>query len=106
VAKWKQEFEKMLDFMYQQLELLEVLNILPDDLEQSHILVNRALDVRSACMMYLAVGIRHNGAPLGNLGTIFWNISVHYDRESIQNTLSRRPDNRLDDLFENACGLL
>lgn len=80
----------MLDFMSQQLELLEILNILPDDLEQPHIVVNRALDVRSACMVYLAVGIRYDETPFGSLGTIFWNISVHCVRKPVQNIFHRR----------------
>jgi hypothetical protein len=45
-----------LDFMSQQ---LEILSVLPDDLEQRQSVINRALDVRSASMVYLAVSIRH-----------------------------------------------
>ena len=44
------------------------MNVLPDDLEQRDFVINRALDVRSASMMYLAVSIRHNETPLGTPG--------------------------------------
>jgi len=43
--------------------------VLPDELDQREFVVNRALDVRSASMMYLAVSIRHNATPLGTPGT-------------------------------------
>ena len=60
----KKKLNKMLDFMCQQLEQLEVIESVPKDLEQRDILINRALDVRSACMQYLAVNIRHDAASL------------------------------------------
>jgi len=47
------------------------MNILPDDLEQRGFVVNRALDVRSASMMYLAVTIRHDATSLGIPGTYY-----------------------------------
>ena len=46
-----------------------MMNVLPDDLEQRDFVVNRALDVRSASMIYLAVWIRHNATPFGTPGT-------------------------------------
>lgn len=46
-----------------------MVNVLPYDLEQREFVVNRALDVRSASMIYLAVSIRHQGTPLGTPGT-------------------------------------
>jgi hypothetical protein len=55
--------------MYQQLEQLDILDSLPDDLGDSlESVINRALDVRSASMLYLAVNIRHDVTPLGGLG--------------------------------------
>ena len=45
------------------------MKLLPDELEQREFVVNRALDVRSAAMMYLAVSIRHDATPLGTPGT-------------------------------------
>jgi hypothetical protein len=67
----KNELEKNLDFICQQLEQLEIVDVLPDDLQQREILVNRAMDVRSASMSYLAVNIRHDATPLGSIGTQF-----------------------------------
>src|SRR5271169_5377492 len=59
----------MLEYLCQQFAHLELVNVLPDDLEQRDFVVNRALDVRSASMMYLAVSIRHDATPLGTPGT-------------------------------------
>lgn len=53
--------------MCQQLERLEILNILPDDIDQESIF-NRAIDVRSSSMLYLAVNIHHDATRFGNLG--------------------------------------
>jgi hypothetical protein len=47
-----------------------MVNVLPDDLEHREFVVDRALDVRSASMMYLAVMIRYDATPLGTPGTI------------------------------------
>ena len=65
----KNELNKTLDFMCQQLEQLEVIDSVPKDLEQRDILINRALDVRSACMQYLAANIRHDATRFGSPGT-------------------------------------
>jgi hypothetical protein len=61
----KNELTKTLDFMCQQLEQLEVIDSVPKDLEQRDILINRALDVRSACMQYLAANIPHEATRFG-----------------------------------------
>ena len=58
----------MLDFMCQELEQLKVIDSIPEDFEQRDILVNRALDVRSACMRYLAANICHNATLFGTPG--------------------------------------
>lgn len=54
--------------MYQQLEQLEILDILPEELEQRESVFNRAIDVRSAAMTYLAVNIQHQTTALGDMG--------------------------------------
>jgi len=51
--------------MCQQLEQLAILDILPDDLAQREFVINRALDVRSATMLFLALNIRHDSTFLG-----------------------------------------
>ena len=61
----KAEYERTLDYMCQQLEQLEILDNLPSDLEQREAVVNRAMDIRSAFMLYLATHIYHESFPLG-----------------------------------------
>src|SRR5271155_303377 len=57
----------MLDFMVQQLNRLSIVESMPKDVD-SAMVINRALDVRSACMVYLALNIRHEATPLGTVG--------------------------------------
>jgi hypothetical protein len=66
----KEELGRTLECLSQQFEHLEMVNVLPEDLEHREFVVNRALDDRSASMMYLAVMIRHDATPLGTPGTI------------------------------------
>ena len=47
-----------------------MVNVLPEDLEEREFIANRALDVRSASLMYLAFMIRHNATPLGTSGIV------------------------------------
>lgn len=61
----KKELGETLDHMCQQLEHLAILTSLPEDLEQREFVINRALDVRSACMLYLTANIRHQSTFLG-----------------------------------------
>ena len=42
-----------------------MVKVLPDDLEQRDFVINRALDVRSASMTYLAIMIRHDSIRFG-----------------------------------------
>jgi len=65
----KEELDNALDYFVQQLEELEVVSVLPDDIDQRDYILNRALDVRSASMLYLAVHLRHRSTPLGTLGS-------------------------------------
>jgi len=54
--------------MRQQLEQLRIIDILPDDVNERDSVVNRGLDIRSACMIYLGIYIRHDATPFGNVG--------------------------------------
>ena len=54
----------------QQLGQLNVATILPDDVERSDVVINRAIDVRTACIQYLAYNICHDATPFGAFGTI------------------------------------
>lgn len=56
--------------MSQQMEQLAVLDVLPEDLEQREFVINRALDVRSATMLFLALNIRHDSTFLGIPGIL------------------------------------
>ena len=62
--------------MCQQLEQLAILDILPDDLEQRDFVINRALDVRSATMLFLAMNIRHDSTFLGIPGILLFRALV------------------------------
>ena len=66
----KEELERTLEYLSQQFAHLEMVKVLPDDLDQHEFVTNRALDVRSASMAYLAFMIRHDATPLGIPGTI------------------------------------
>ena len=46
----KTEITNTLDYLCQQLGELEVSTILPDDIERREVVINRAIDVRTACM--------------------------------------------------------
>lgn len=67
----KKELAETLDHICQQLEHLAIVNNLPEDLQQREFVTNRALDVRSACMRYLAANIRHESTSLGIPGKSF-----------------------------------
>jgi hypothetical protein len=64
----KEELGRTLEYMSQQFAQLETVNFLPEDLEQREFVINRAIDVRSASMVYLALSIRHDATPLGTTG--------------------------------------
>jgi hypothetical protein len=59
-------FETILQLM----EQLLVLDVLPEDLGQRKLVTNRALDMRSASMVYLAVIIKHHSRLGGIPGNV------------------------------------
>jgi hypothetical protein len=59
-----------LDYLCQQLGELNVTTILPEDIERCEIVINRAIDVRTACMQYLTSHIRHDATSLGTMGNL------------------------------------
>jgi hypothetical protein len=65
-----EELERTLDYMCQQLEQLDVVRILPVDLEEYRGVVNRAVDIRSACMVYIACHIQHDITKFGLVGIL------------------------------------
>jgi hypothetical protein len=65
----KEELGSTLEYISQQFAQLETVNFLPNDLEQREFVINRAIDVRSASMVYLALSIRQDTTLLGTPGT-------------------------------------
>jgi len=66
----QKELISTLDYICHQWEQLAILNSLPKDLEQRDFVINRALDVRSASMRYLAINIRHHSTSFGIPGKV------------------------------------
>jgi len=69
-------FPDILEDITQLMTQLAGLKALPDDLEDRDFICNRALDVRSASMVYIAVCIRHYGRR-GGIPGIFWPPTTH-----------------------------
>lgn len=63
----KEEISKTLDYMCQQLGQLGVIYNIPEDLEHQFV-INRAIDVRSASMLHVALQINHDGMWFGTVG--------------------------------------
>jgi hypothetical protein len=59
-----------MDYLCQQLGQLDIASDLPDNFHRREVVINRAMDVRSACMLYLASHIRHDATSFGTMGTI------------------------------------
>jgi len=59
-----------LDYISQQLEQLAILSVLPEDVIHRESIINRALDVHTASMLFLAVSIQHDSIWGGIPGTI------------------------------------
>lgn len=57
-----------LDYISRQLGRLEIIQRLPEIGAQSNQIANRALDVLSSALQYLAVHIQHESTRLGILG--------------------------------------
>ena len=71
-----------------------MVKLLPEDLEQREFVINRAMDVRSASMVYLAVSIRHDATPLGTTGTMQSYTRLNEIRQSSQDSFSWRHRDR------------
>ena len=93
-----------MEYLSQQFAHLEMMNVLPDDLEQRDLVVNRALDVRSAAMMYLAVRIRHDATTLGTPGANPMYIRLNEVRQNCEDSFPWRcKDHRLKSGFGYLC---
>jgi hypothetical protein len=82
----REEIEKTLDYIHRQLGQLEVTAHFPDALTPTTAVINRALDVKSAVLVYISVHIRHESNTLGIVGIcsdFVWLISrKHWDHYS------------------------
>lgn len=56
------EFEKTLDYISQQLEILQVVNTLSEAETKSALVVNRATDVFAAVLKYIAINVRQKSS--------------------------------------------
>jgi hypothetical protein len=64
----KNQIDSVLDYIHRQLSQLKVVNDLPDSCVPPTALINRAVDVKSCALEYVAVHIRHESGLLGTLG--------------------------------------
>ena len=55
--------------MCQQMEQLAIIDIFPEDLEQCESVINAAIDICSASMIYLAINICHQATLQGAMST-------------------------------------
>lgn len=62
----KAEVEKTLNFIHRQLGNLNVIHNLPESQELPVELENRAIDVKSAALTYIAVHLHHESSRMGN----------------------------------------
>jgi len=88
-----------------QLGHLGVINDIPEDLNQREAVVNRALDVRSAAMNYLAITIRHHATPLGTLGIFAHFVRLNIFRQGYEGFFRRRQRRRrVRRVINEGCG--
>jgi hypothetical protein len=82
-----------MDYICQQFGHLKIVKSVPSDIRQDDRirLANRAMDVRSACIVYLAAQLKHDKAWLGIVGKILMaNFAHKRYRESDQNIFRGR----------------
>lgn len=76
----KAEIDEMLDYIHRQLGQLKVIDEIPDSDVPSIALINRALDVKSCTLNFLAIHIRRENSRLGTVGMALhsWTDSREY----------------------------
>lgn len=65
----RSDITKALEYIRNQVGQLDVVGKIPLDIQGRDSIVNRAMDARSACMMYLATHLKHEANRLGLIGT-------------------------------------
>lgn len=81
----RRDVENALEFIQHQLQRLEVINELPESEVRPTTLINRAMDVESAVLTFIAVHIRHESNRLGLIGSSL--CSFAYDRKHCDNVV-------------------
>jgi hypothetical protein len=66
----EEEIPKALEYIRNIVGQLDVAETLPSEVECRELLVNRAMDVRSACMAYLGTQLHHQANRLGIIGNL------------------------------------
>jgi len=56
--------------MSQLVQRIRIAQKLPDNLEEREAVINRAMDIRSSCFLYLAAHLPHDVVPLGDIGKV------------------------------------
>lgn len=96
-----------MDYICQQFGHLKLVKSVPSEIQQDDRirLANRAMDVRSACIFYLAVQLKHDKAWLGIVGNILMTDLAHKcHRESGENICRGRwKDHGCFRLFRKGC---
>lgn len=64
----KREITKTLDYLCQQIGHLDVTSSVPEEIGKREVLIDRSVDVRTACMLYITAHIRYNATLLGIVG--------------------------------------
>jgi len=83
---------KILDYICHQLGEIGIANDIPQQMKERWLVINRAVDIRSASILYLARHIDHDATWLGIVGRTrpFCMARFNHSRESVQNILPRR----------------
>jgi hypothetical protein len=66
----KEEISKALEVIRNLVGQLDVVESIPTDVERRQSIINRAMDVRSACMSYLGAQLNHQANRLRLLGML------------------------------------
>jgi hypothetical protein len=66
----EEEVPKALEYIRNVVGQLDVDETLPSEVERRDLIVNSAMDVRSACMVYLGTQLHHQATRLGLVGNL------------------------------------
>lgn len=69
---------------------LKVIKQIPEDLQYGDEVINRAIEIRTASMKYIAVTIHHLSTPFGTIGNYTTLNEFQFSRQSRQRLRLRR----------------